>query len=317
LHLPSHKIIIPHHLSAKEKGIGGEYIDDSQGYAFGIKKIISDFKGIKTLSVLPRFEDETRCSWHSREIRTFRSQYYALKPKTLTNLGNHHEAWPLFESIPAQYGSQSDTFPEPARDNLLTLRWSRVEKNPRIVQFTVSLYEKTRLKNTISYFIVTDMPRYQACAPVKKVVKPQVKKLKLTIKTFKRHYKIGEKLRFIVSANQTCELNIIYKQADGKMVLLPYYYNKKPFVGDYLLKAGETRIIPVHPNLNIDITGSTGTASLFIQCKVGGLGERRIDQDALDRLHQGISGNSHPFAKKEEVSEKHKYDGKLVKFFVE
>ncbi len=312
LHLPSNRVISLQQLNAMENGAEGEYLNESRGYLFGLKKIMHELQGIKTLPLLPNFDDKTRCNWHNREIRLFQSQYFALQQELSKDLNYRREHWPLLKNLSPQYGDQSDILPDPAPNALLALRWSRIENRPRIIQFTLSLYEKAGLKNTVSYFIVANNARYHACQPIKKIVKH--KSLKLTVGTRKRHYKIGDKLDFTVSANRDCELNIFYEQADGQRDVLPYYVKNKPFIGDSYLKAGEVRKIPSDPGLTMTISAPTGAERLFVQCKVGGLGNTRMDQNFLDLLRQGKASLS---AIKNAPSEKDNYDFKAIEFFTE
>lgn len=144
----------------------------------------------------------------------------------------------------------------------------------------------------------------------------KVQALKLKINVPKKNYKLGERLRFSVSANLRCELNIIYKQADGKLVILPNTYEGRNFVGHKFLAANEVRQIPVDPAINITFQGPVGRESLFVQCKRGGLKQSRVDQHYVNRQNakiikqRGIGFSS----KKTDTSHKNSYDARVVHF---
>ena len=129
-----------------------------------------------------------------------------------------------------------------------------------------------------------------ASAP-EKTDRKQGQQLRLDVRLGGRVFEIGDALSLTLSTNKTCELNIIYKQANGDTVVFPEYYANALLLGDATLRKGETRHIPVSPELVLEITPPSGIDELTIQCRVDGLGDRKIKEKDI-RNWDGKDGDA-------------------------
>lgn len=112
------------------------------------------------------------------------------------------------------------------------------------------------------------------------------KRLNLVVKVPKNTFHFGETLNFSVSTDKTCELNIIYKQADGSIVTLPPEMSGEQVLGDPILKAGETRHLPVSKAVKLRFAPPAGDEELFVQCRAGGLKDHRVDEKKIEKIKQ-------------------------------
>lgn len=110
------------------------------------------------------------------------------------------------------------------------------------------------------------------------------KRLNLVVKVPKNTFHFGETLNFTVSTDKTCELNIIYKQADGSIVALPPEMSGEQVLGDPILKAGETRHLPVSKAVKLRFAPPAGDEELFVQCRAGGLKDHRVDEKKIEQI---------------------------------
>ena len=111
-------------------------------------------------------------------------------------------------------------------------------------------------------------------------------RLNLVVKVPKHNFYIGETLNFSVSTSKSCELNVIYKQADGSIVVLPPTMSGEAVLGDPILKAGEVRKLPVSPKVKLRFAPPTGHEELFVQCRAGGLKEYRVDEKKIKHIQK-------------------------------
>lgn len=100
--------------------------------------------------------------------------------------------------------------------------------------------------------------------------------VRLNVRLDKRVYAIGDTLSFTLTTNKTCELNILYKQANDDIIVFPQYFEGSRLLGDPILRKGERRQIPVSSDLVLEITPPSGSEELTIQCRVGGLVNNRV-----------------------------------------
>ena len=112
------------------------------------------------------------------------------------------------------------------------------------------------------------------------------KRLTLVVKVPKNEFYFGETLSFSVKTTKTCELNIIYKQADGSIVPLPPELSGEAVLGNPILKAGETRHLPVSANVKLRFAPPEGHEELFVQCRAGGLKDYKVDEKKIKHIQE-------------------------------
>jgi len=112
----------------------------------------------------------------------------------------------------------------------------------------------------------------------------KTKRLNLVVKVEKNQFYFGELLKFSVSTSKTCELNIIYKQADGSIVTLPPTMSGEAVLGSPILKAGEVRHLPVSSKVKLRFAEPAGSEELFVQCRAGGLGTHKVDEKKIEHI---------------------------------
>lgn len=117
----------------------------------------------------------------------------------------------------------------------------------------------------------------------------KTKRLNLVVKVAKNNFYFGEVLKFSVSTSKTCELNIIYKQADGSIVTLPPTMSGEAVLGNPILKAGEVRHLPVSSKVKLRFAEPAGSEELFVQCRSGGLGAHRVDEKKIEHIKKEYS----------------------------
>ena len=117
----------------------------------------------------------------------------------------------------------------------------------------------------------------------------KTKRLNLVVKVAKNNFYFGELLKFSVSTSKTCELNIIYKQADGSIVTLPPTVSGEAVLGNPILKAGEVRHLPVSSKVKLRFAEPAGSEELFVQCRAGGLGKHKVDEKKIEHIKKEFS----------------------------
>nr|WP_254007611.1 DUF4384 domain-containing protein [Rhizobium sp. L1K21] len=85
---------------------------------------------------------------------------------------------------------------------------------------------------------------------------------------------VGERLTFDVVANQACELQILYVEADGNVELIP-----QAMIGDPFLQPGVPRTIPDASVGELVFDTPAEDETLVLNCKVGGLGSSRMSAE--------------------------------------
>ncbi|MCO6184651.1 c-type cytochrome [Rhizobium sp. L1K21] len=98
--------------------------------------------------------------------------------------------------------------------------------------------------------------------------------LKLSIMVDKTNVLVGERLTFDVVANQACELQILYVEADGNVELIP-----QAMIGDPFLQPGVPRTIPDASVGELVFDTPAEDETLVLNCKVGGLGSSRMSAE--------------------------------------
>lgn len=109
-------------------------------------------------------------------------------------------------------------------------------------------------------------------------------RVKLAIKVASSYVKVGDKLKFSISTNKDCELQVLYVESDGNVEVFP-----QSFVGDAVLRAGEQRTIPPAAVGDVVFDAAAPNETLIAFCKAGGLGNDRITADAAKKLAQNAS----------------------------
>ncbi len=173
----------------------------------------------------------------------------------------------------------------------------------------------------------TDTPteKKPAFTPVKLTAKDRfeskTKRLNLVVKVPKREYHFGEVLKFTVSSSKTCELNIIYKQADGSIVTLPPEMSGEAVLGSTTLKAGEERHLPVSDKVKLRFAEPAGEEELFVQCRAGGLGKSKVTEEKIETIKKEFTDEYATRGLRIEIDkvsepERQIHDATSIKFFV-
>ena len=149
----------------------------------------------------------------------------------------------------------------------------------------------------------------------------KTKRLNLVVKVAKNNFYFGELLKFSVSTSKTCELNIIYKQADGSIVTLPPTMSGEAVLGNPILKAGEVRHLPVSSKVKLRFAEPAGSEELFVQCRSGGLGKHKVDEEKIEHIKKEFSQENATRGLRIEVDkhaepEREIHDATSIKFHV-
>ena len=109
-------------------------------------------------------------------------------------------------------------------------------------------------------------------------------RLKLAIKVPSSYVKLGSKLRFNISSNKDCELQLLYVESDGTVKEFP-----QAFIGNAMLSAGEDRQIPPAGAGDIVFDRPAPSETLIAFCKIGSLGNDRMSATAASQLARSAS----------------------------
>ncbi len=106
-------------------------------------------------------------------------------------------------------------------------------------------------------------------------------KLTLSVDVKNTDVFVDEKLSFDVKANDACELQVFYVEADGNVEVIP-----QEMIGDKFLAANTARRIPdpATGDLVFDTAAENETMLLF--CRTGGLGDKRLSAEDAKKLVQ-------------------------------
>jgi mono/diheme cytochrome c family protein len=104
-------------------------------------------------------------------------------------------------------------------------------------------------------------------------------RLKLAIKVASSYVKVGDKLKFTITANKDCELQLLYVESSGKVEIFP-----DAFIGASTLTANVERQIPPEGAGDIVFDEPANNETLIAFCKQGGLGEDRLTAEAALKL---------------------------------
>ncbi len=83
--------------------------------------------------------------------------------------------------------------------------------------------------------------------------------------------KVGDQLSFELSANQACELQILYVEENGNVEVIP-----DVMIGNTTLQPGERRLIPQPGTGTLTFDTPAPSESMLAFCRVGGLGDQRL-----------------------------------------
>lgn len=198
------------------------------------------------------------------------------------------------EAIPARYG---DALSQGLRVRDLLRNGQRLMRNQFEQLYPIMVAGMTGFETARVEVASGDKKEtHKADLKVEKVVltakdriEKKTKRLNLVVKVPKNTFHFGETLTFTVSTSKTCELNIIYKQADGSIVTLPPEMSGEKVLGDPILKAGETRHLPVSDAVKLRFAPPAGDEELFVQCRAGGLKDHRVDEKKIEKIKQEFS----------------------------
>ncbi|SHL22591.1 c-type cytochrome [Roseibium suaedae] len=95
--------------------------------------------------------------------------------------------------------------------------------------------------------------------------------LKLRVHIDRTDVAVGEELTFSVTANNACELQIFYVEADGNVEVIP-----DEMIGDPFLQPGEPRLIPDKSVGALIFDTPANDETLVLNCREGGLRDQRL-----------------------------------------
>jgi len=96
-------------------------------------------------------------------------------------------------------------------------------------------------------------------------------KLALALNVKSTTAKVGDQLSFELSANQACELQILYVEENGNVEVIP-----DVMIGNITLQPGERRLIPQPGTGTLTFDTPAPSESMLAFCRVGGLGDQRL-----------------------------------------
>lgn len=96
-------------------------------------------------------------------------------------------------------------------------------------------------------------------------------KLALALNVKSTTAKVGDQLSFELSANQACELQILYVEENGNVEVVP-----DVMIGNITLQPGERRLIPQPGTGTLTFDTPAPSESMLAFCRVGGLGDQRL-----------------------------------------
>lgn len=225
------------------------------------------------------------------------------------------------EAIPTKY---SGALQEGLRIRNLLKNGIRLQRNQFEHIFPQLVAGLTGLEPANHKFL-TDKKAQIAYTPVAVTAKERQKnrdqRLNLVVKVPKNEFYFGETLNFSVSTSKTCELNVIYKQADGSIVLLPPTLNGEAVLGNPILKVGEVRQVPVSSKVKLRFAPPEGAEELFVQCRTGGLKQHKVDEKKIDEIKQIYTDDTATRGLRIEVdkhaeTERSIHDAASIKFYV-
>ncbi|WP_371347807.1 cytochrome c [Ancylobacter sp. IITR112] len=97
-------------------------------------------------------------------------------------------------------------------------------------------------------------------------------KLELSVRVPRTTVRVNEKLRFDVTANRRCELQLLYVEATGEVEVIP-----QEMIGAPFLEPGRPRRIPQEGVGDLVFDTPAYNETLLAFCREGGLGAERLD----------------------------------------
>lgn len=104
-------------------------------------------------------------------------------------------------------------------------------------------------------------------------------KLELSIRVPRTSVRVNEDLRFDVTANRRCELQVLYVEANGHVEVIP-----QEMIGAPFLEPGKPRRIPQEGVGALVFDTPAYNETLLVFCREGGLGKARLDAAAARAL---------------------------------
>ncbi|MBZ7921384.1 c-type cytochrome [Ensifer adhaerens] len=96
-------------------------------------------------------------------------------------------------------------------------------------------------------------------------------KLELALNVKSTTAKVGDQLSFELSANQACELQILYVEENGNVEVIP-----DVMIGNTTLQPGERRLIPQPGTGTLTFDTPAPAESMLAFCRAGGLGDQKL-----------------------------------------
>lgn len=111
-------------------------------------------------------------------------------------------------------------------------------------------------------------------------------KLELALKVPTTTAKVGDQLSFELSANQACELQILYVEENGNVEVIP-----DEMIGNTTLQPGERRLIPQPGTGTLTFDTAAPAETMLAFCRVGGLAEQKL---TLEKARQYVAQSKLP-----------------------
>ncbi|MEI2300325.1 c-type cytochrome [Ensifer sp. MJa1] len=111
-------------------------------------------------------------------------------------------------------------------------------------------------------------------------------KLELALNVASTTARVGDQLSFELSANQACELQILYVEENGNVEVIP-----DAMIGNTTLQPGERRQIPQPGTGTLTFDTPAPAETMLAFCRVGGLGDQKL---TVEKARQYVAKSKQP-----------------------
>ncbi len=111
-------------------------------------------------------------------------------------------------------------------------------------------------------------------------------KLELALKVPTTTAKVGDQLSFELTANQACELQILYVEENGNVEVIP-----DEMIGNTTLQPGESRLIPQPGTGTLTFDTAAPAETMLAFCRVGGLADQKL---TVEKARQYVAASKLP-----------------------
>lgn len=118
-----------------------------------------------------------------------------------------------------------------------------------------------------------------AATPAYRLERPGVGRLQLALHVASTTARVGDQLTFELSANRSCELQVLYVEETGNVEVIP-----DAMIGDTMLKPDERRQIPQPGTGNLTFDTPAPAETMIAFCREGGLGNQKLTAEKAREL---------------------------------